>query len=226
MVRYWCVGIIMILLIFGPFFSVSATECLVVERFDPADQGKLPKGWKGRNDKETRKAQKIYRVVLEGDNAFLLAHSRGDAVQIGKKVEVDLGKFPYLTWRWKVERLCEGADERYKDTGDSPAAVYVVFPTWKKWKPKAIKYVWSASDLEIGFETQSPYSSATKIIVLQNKHSPLGRWVVERRNVAQDYKKFWGRKLKKVKLIGLMTDSDNTKKEAVAAYDDLVMLAE
>ncbi len=217
-----------LLLVAGGILSLMsghsiAAESFVVERFKPSDEGKFPTGWEGRNDKETRKAQAIYKVVVEGDNAYLVAHSRGDAVQIGKKVEVDLKKFPFLTWRWRVDQICQGADERYKATGDSPAAIYVVFPTWKVWKPRAIKYVWSASELEIGFETQSPYSSETKIIVLRNRNSPLGQWITERRNVLKDYRKFWGKKLKKVKLIGIMTDSDNTKKEAVAAYDDLVM---
>jgi len=213
---------IVVILWLSPAHS-TGVESFVVERFNSGDQDKFPSGWEGRNDKETRKAHKIYRVVVEEGNAYLLAHSKGDAVQIGKKVEVDLKKFPFLTWKWRVDKICQGGDERHKETGDSPAAIYVVFPTWKMWKPKAIKYVWSASELEIGFETQSPYSSDTKIIVLRNRHSPIGQWVSERRNVLEDYRKFWGRKLKKVKLIGIMTDSDNTKKEAIAAYDDLVM---
>jgi hypothetical protein len=202
---------------------VSASDILVIDRFNPADKGSLPAGWQGRNDAETEKAKKIYKVSVEGTNAYLSAESKGDAVQIGKKMEIDLMKYPVLKWRWKVIKLCKGGDERYKKTGDSAAAVYVVFPTWKMWKPKALKYVWSASELAKGYRTESPYSSDTKIVVLENRHSPLDTWVQEKVNVLSDYEKCWGKKLEEVKLIGLMSDSDNTASEAIAAYDDLEM---
>jgi hypothetical protein len=198
----------------------------VVDKFSAADKGRLPSGWKSRNSKLTEKAKSVYKVVVEKGNAYLFAHSKGEAIQLGKEVEINLSEFPILKWRWKVDKICEGADERYKKTGDSPAAIYVVFPTWKKWNPRAIKYVWSASDLPKGFVTKSPYASETKIIILENKNSPLGKWLEEKVDVRHDYRKFWGKKLKKIKLIGLMTDSDNTKKEAIASYDDIVMEGE
>jgi Protein of unknown function (DUF3047) len=200
-----------------------ASDILVIDRFNPADKGTLPTEWRARNDAETEKAQKIYKVSVEGTNAYLSADSKDDAIQIGKKVDVDLMKYPDLKWRWEVTKLCKGGDERYKKTGDSAAAVYVVFPTWKMWKPKALKYVWSASGLPKGYRTESPYSSDTKIIVLQNRHSPLGTWIQEKVNVLSDYEKYWGKKLTEVKLIGLMSDSDNTGSEAIAGYDDLEM---
>ncbi len=213
------------ILVFIFLFSLSSQllgESLVVERFSSKDVGKFPKGWRSKNHKMTEKAKKIYKVLVDGNNAYLYVHSKGDAIQIGKKVDIDIKQFPILTWKWRVDKLCNGADERYKKTGDSPAAIYVVFPTWKKWNPKAIKYVWSASALPIGFKTKSPYASNTKIIILRNRNSPLHKWVQERVNVLKDYQYFFGKKLKHVKLIGIMTDSDNTKKEAIASYDDII----
>ncbi len=216
----WVISLVVL-----PIVSLGA-GMLVVDKFNITDEGKLPAGWKSRNNDMTEKARSVYKVVVEKGNAYLLAHSRGEAIQLGKELEVDIEQFPILEWKWKVDKLCDGADERYKDTGDSPAAIYVVFPTWKKWNPRAIKYVWSASKLPKGFVTKSPYASETKIIILENKNSPTGEWIEERVNVRADYQKFWGKKLKKIKLIGLMTDSDNTKKEAIACYDDIVMKGE
>jgi hypothetical protein len=206
--------------------SASASDTFVIDRFDPADKGVLPSKWKARNDAETEKARNIYRVSVDGANAYLFAHSKGDAVQIGREVEIELKKYPFLKWRWKVTRPCKGGDERYKKTGDSGAAVYVVFSTWKMWKPKALKYVWSASGLAKGYRTESPYSSDTKIIVLQNRSSPLDRWLREEVNILSDYEKYWGKSLHGVKLIGVMSDSDNTGSEAIAGYDDLEMTSD
>ena len=214
------IGSLLFFLLFLPSL-VSASDILVIERFDPAEAGRLPSHWRARNDAETRKAKKIYMVKREGANGYLAAHSRGHAVQIGREVEMDLRRYPFLRWRWRVTRLCNGGDERYKKSGDSAAAVYVVFPTWKMWKPKALKYVWSATSLSKGYRTESPYSSDTKIIVLENRNSSLGSWIQEWVNILRDYEKYWGKNPKPVKLIGVMSDSDNTRSEAVADYDDL-----
>jgi len=215
--------LLLFLVVLGLTGLCFSGQQLVVDRFNKSDEGKLPEGWKSRNKDLTEKARAVYRVVVEEDNAYLSAHSKGEAIQLGKEVEIELKDFQVLKWRWRVNKVCDGGDERYKETGDSPAGIYVVFPTWKKWNPRAIKYVWSASDLPKGYVTKSPYASETKIIVLENKTSPLNQWIEEKVNVRDDYQKFWGKKLKKIKLIGLMTDSDNTKKEAIAAYDDIVM---
>ena len=215
------------IILFSFMFSATlaaASAPFVIDRFNITDRGKLPREWKARNDTETEKARKIYQVNVEGENAYLSATSRGNAVQIGKKVEIDIQEYPFLHWRWKVTKLCKGGDERYKNTGDSAAAIYVVFPTWKMWKPKALKYVWSASELKKGYRTESPYSSDTKIIILENRHSPLDKWIPEKVNVLSDYEKYWGKKIKKVKLIGILSDSDDTRSEAMAAYDDLEMV--
>ena len=214
-------AILLALVILIPSLSFSGE--LVVDRFSPKDAGKLPSGWEAVRKKQREEARKVYKVVVENGNAVLMAHSVKNSITIGKKFEVDLSKFPILRWRWKVEKLPEGADERFKETGDSAAGIYVYFPSgFRKWNPKAIKYVWSSTELPKGYVTKSPYASRTKIVILENRNSPIGRWVEEEVNVKLDYERFFGRKLKKAKGIGIMTDSDNTKSEAIAYYDDIV----
>jgi hypothetical protein len=110
--------------------------------------------------------------------------------------------------------------ERFKQTGDSAAAIYVIFKGLIR--PDNIKYVWSAS-LPLGARTESPYNSKTKIIVLRNQSSPLGEWVSECVNVYADYKKLFGREPKPVQAIGLMSDADNTKSRAIAHYKGIMI---
>ena len=217
-------AILLALVILIPSLSFSGE--LVVDRFDAKDAGKFPSGWEAVRKKQREEARKVYKVVVEDGNAVLMAHSIKNSITIGKKFEVDLSKFPILRWRWKVEKLPEGADERFKETGDSAAAIYVYFPSgFRKWNPKAIKYVWSATELPKGYVTKSPYAGRTKIVILENKNSPIGKWVEEEVNVKLDYERFFGKKLKKAKGIGIMTDSDNTKSEAIAYYDDIVFVS-
>ncbi len=215
--------LVLLFLVAGIVFSSEIVK--VVDRFSVKDEGRFPSGWGAVRGKYKRKAKDVYKVKVEDGNAFLCAHSKGDAIAIGKKFEVDISRFPILRWRWKVDKLPQGADERFKETGDSAAGIYVYFPSgFRKWNPKAIKYVWSSTELPRGFSLSSPYASRTKIIILENKHSPVGEWVEEQVNIKTDYERFFGEKLKKVKGIGIMTDSDNTKSEASACYDDIVFV--
>lgn len=181
-----------------------------VEDFSAFTPGTFPEGWKSRGGDGTE----VYRVRSNGE-AYLEARAINSAVAIGKKFEYDLKEYPFLIWQWRVLGLPQGGDERYKETGDSAAAVYVIFEG--RFRPDNIKYVWSAS-LPAETTTESPYSSKTKIVVLRNQSLPLGTWVSERVNVYADYKRLFGKEPKKVQAIGLMSDSDNTNSTAIAHY--------
>ncbi|UCE33154.1 MAG: DUF3047 domain-containing protein [Deltaproteobacteria bacterium] len=181
-----------------------------VEDFSSFEEGSFPEGWKSRGGE----GSEVYRVRSDHE-PYLEANAKQSAVTIAKKFEYDLTEYPYLSWQWRVIELPKGGDERYKKTGDSAAAIYVIFEG--RLRPKSIKYVWSAS-LSRGTTTESPYNSKTKIVVMQNQSSPMGEWVSERVNVYADYQRLFGGETESVQAIGLMSDSDNTQSTAVAHY--------
>ena len=137
---------------------------------------------------------------------------------MAKEFEYEFKAYPYLRWSWRAVALPEGANEERKETGDSGAAVYVVFPG--RFRPDNIKYVWSSS-LPEGTATESPYNSKTKIVVLRNRSTPLGKWVSEEVNVYEDYKRLIGGEPDEVQAIAIMSDSNNTESKAIAHYDDI-----
>ncbi|MDY6855355.1 MAG: DUF3047 domain-containing protein [Thermodesulfobacteriota bacterium] len=198
---------------FTGFKESESQPRIQVEDFSLFDVGTFPKGWKVRGGD----GKKVYAVRLDVSSCegYLEAKATKCAVSIAKKFESNLQKYPLLTWQWRVIEPPEGGDERYKQTGDSAAGIYVIFKG--SFRPKNIKYVWSAS-LPIGTTLESPYNNKTKIVVLRNQSSPLNTWVCEKVNVYEDFKKLFGEKPECIKAIGLMTDSDNTESTAVAHY--------
>jgi hypothetical protein len=181
-----------------------------VEDFSTFNAGTFPEGWKARGGD----GSKVYRVKANHES-YLEAKAIRSAVTIAKEFQYDLKDYPFLSWQWRVLELPRGGDERYKKTGDSAAAIYVIFPGLLR--PDNLKYVWSPT-LPIATTTESPYSSKTKIVVLRNQSSPLGTWVSEKVNVYEDYKRLFGRDPEHVQAIGLMSDSDNTESRAEAHY--------
>lgn len=186
-----------------------------VEDFSSFKDGSFPEGWKSRGGDGST----VYRVRWNRE-AFLEANAVSSAVTIAKKFTYELKQYPYLKWRWRVLELPKGGDERFKETGDSAAGIYVIFEGLLN--PENIKYVWSAS-LPLGTTTKSPYKSETKIVVLRNQQSPLGEWVTETVNVYADYERLFEGEPKRVQAIGLMSDSDNTCSKAVAHYKGIVV---
>jgi hypothetical protein len=189
-----------------------------VEDFSSLEEGSFPEGWKSRGGE----GSEVYRVRSDQE-PYLEANAKESAVTIAKKFEYDLTEYPYLSWQWRAIELPRGGDERYKKTGDSAAAIYVIFEG--RFRPKSIKYVWSAS-LPKGTTTESPYNSKTKVVVMRNQSSPMGGWVSERVNVYADYQRLFGGETESVQAIGLMSDSDNTQSTAVAHYKAIMISKE
>ena len=52
------------------------------------------------------------------------------------------------------------------------------------------------------------------------EHTP-GQWFSERRNIAEDFHRFYGNKVKEVDLLVIMSDTDNTGLSASASYGDI-----
>jgi hypothetical protein len=189
-----------------------------VEDFSSLEEGSFPEGWKSRGGE----GSEVYRVRSDQE-PYLEANAKESAVTIAKKFEYDLTEYPYLSWQWRAIELPRGGDERYKKTGDSAAAIYVIFEG--RFRPKSIKYVWSAS-LSMGTITESPYNSKTKIVVMRNQSSPMDEWVSETVNVYADYQRLFGDEIESVQAIGLMSDSDNTQSTAVAHYKAIMISKE
>jgi hypothetical protein len=186
-----------------------------VEDFSSFRDGTFPHGWKSRGGE----GSEVYRI-RSNKETYLEANAINSAVAIAKEFKYDPKEYPLLRWQWRVLEVPQGGDERFKKTGDSAAAIYVIFQGL--FRPDNLKYVWSAS-LPLGTTTESPFSSTTRIVVLRNQFSPLGEWVSERVNVYADYKRLFDREPNPVQAIGLMSDSDNTGSKAVAHYRRIVI---
>ncbi len=133
----------------------------------------------------------------------------------------DAGRYPWLSWRWRVDQLVHGEDLAHKSGADASARVYVYFDTSTlPWQKRNLDYVWSATQ-PVGAVLPSPYSSHSKAIVVESGPAHLGAWQSMARNVEADYRRCFGQDPPDVVAIGLMADTDNTHSDAVAFFDDL-----
>src|SRR3546814_20001910 len=76
-----------------------------------------------------------------------------------------------------------------------------------------LAYVWTSSQLPEDAVVDSPYHPGTvRSIVLRSGGEHLGRWVEERRNVLDDFRKAFGREPPDaVEVVALFTDHHQTR---------------
>lgn len=159
-------------------------------------------------------------VEIDGRRA-VKAVSDASASGYYRRITVDLNQAPVLRWSWRVENTYGQVDETLKAGDDSPARVFVLssHPLFF-WRTRALAYVWSNAQ-PAGSDWPSAYTSSERVIAVRSGQEGLGEWHQERRNVRDDFKRYFGKEVRYVDAVAFMTDSDNTGRRAVAYYGDI-----
>ena len=165
------------------------------------------------------------RVGIEG-RTVLRATSRGTASGLFRKRRIDLEKTPILEWTWRVEGTLGDIDERTREGDDYSARVYVIRsdPVFF-WRTRAVNYVW-ASTRTVGETWPNAYTDGARHIAVQSGDAFAGQWVEERRNVRADFRTLFGKDVRYVDAVAIMSDTDNTGNAALAYYGDITFTSE
>lgn len=204
---------------------------LLLPLFLAAADAKIPVGEFSRGDltgweEELFAGQTEYKIVTLDGRTALYAHSEGTASGLFKEVHVNLTKTPVLRWRWKVANVLEGVDEQSKPGDDYPARIYVVFSGGLFfWRTRAINYVWS-NNQPPGSHWPNAFTGNAMMLAVESGPDKVGKWVEERRNVAEDYRLLFDSEPGKVDAVAIMSDSDNSGQSATAWYGDITFTAE
>lgn len=105
---------------------------------------------------------------------------------------VDLNKYPVMRWKWRAITLPKGADGRDPKKDDQAMVIYIGAKSFLK--NKSISYRWE-TETPLGVTGKASYGGGLVQVwyeVLQNKENHVGEWVVEERNVRDDFKKVYG----------------------------------
>jgi hypothetical protein len=160
-------------------------------------------------------------ITLEKENNTPVLHliSEKSSFGITKNIDVDIKEYPYLNFKWKVLELPKNGDFRKKETDDQAAQIYVAFGTFKL-TAKIVGYLWenNAPQFTTGV---SPAWSKTRLIVLQSGPENIGKWVHEKRNIYNDYRKLFEEDPSSAKLISLYINSQHTESRAESYFGEI-----
>jgi len=211
--------VVVMALIWPICLFITAGTCMGERKIllDDYKQGLSPK-WK----KESFQGETQYTVVTDRGQPCIRAHSVNSASGLLYEIRYEVKDYPLLEWSWKIKDILDKGDATVKEGDDYAARVYVVFPSWAFWRTRAVNYIW-ANKLPQGKAVPNPFTSNAVMIAVQSGRRNAGTWIRERRNVYEDFFRFFGKKPPEAGAIAIMTDSDNTHSQATAWYGPITI---
>lgn len=193
--------------------AAAQGEEVRVGRFSAGDlQGWEARKFSGATD---------YRIATQDGKPVLTARTSASASGLFRKIRIDLTRTPFINFSWKVSGIYQGIDENTKAGDDFPARVYVVRERGVMgMNTIALNYVWSSTRPR-GAIWASPFTSQVKLIALDSGPQKAGPWSQHKRNVREDLRRAFGEDVTEIDAVALMSDSDNFKGAAEAAYGDI-----
>jgi hypothetical protein len=192
----------------------AAENRLVIADFTTgADEKGVPQGWQIKE----KSGKADFAVVKDGDLNAVRFRSANTSFSLQKEVNVNLKKFPVLTWKWKVTKLPVKGDFRRSKTDDQAAQLFLAFS-----KTKAIVYIWDTTTPQgtMG-DAAGPFFMSIKVVVVRSGATDMGKWLTEARNVYDDYKKLFGEEPMEVAGVRLQINSQHTMTSAESYFADV-----
>tara|TARA_B100000214_G_C23886080_1_gene589524 strand:+ start:247 stop:900 length:654 start_codon:yes stop_codon:yes gene_type:complete len=172
------------------------------------------------------KANTSYTVGRNDKGNYLRAEANSAASGLGKEIKINLDQTPFINITWKVEKDLSGINEQSKKGHDFAARVFVIKKTGATpLSNRAINYVFS-SNLNINHNNPSPYTKKSIDFVLSTTKENLNEWVTVKANVKKHFKQLHNLDVNELNGIAIMSDTDNSKRKAIAYYQNIYFSSE
>ena len=200
-----------------------AADQVVVEDWSQAPAGTkaIPPGWKGQ---QWGSPAYDFTIVEDGGKKVLHLKSKEEGSTISKEIKgkVNLKDTPVLEWSWKMVTLPKGGNSCVKSADDQAGQVFVTWPRFpEQVRSRIIGYVWD-STRPVGTMCKSEKTGMVTYVVVRSGPAEVGKWLTERRNVAEDFKKIYGEEPENPGAVSVSIDSNDTHSSAESFMGPLV----
>jgi hypothetical protein len=156
-----------------------------------------------------------WKVVSDSGEQVVRLRTESSSFALDKSITVDLKRTPYLEWEWKGTALPTGGNFASPEADDQAGQLLVVFPKTFFERRKVLAYIWdpTAPKGTIG-SAAGPIYLNVKAIVVESGSSQIGKWLLEKRNVVEDFRAVFGVTPEQAVAIRIQINSQHTKSDA------------
>jgi hypothetical protein len=179
----------------------------------------------------------LFLPQRQDGRSALKAHANASASMLRRKLRIEPEALGTLRFSWLVESLIPNADMSVRDTDDAPVRIVLAFDgdrskfsarnamlselahaiTGEPMPYATLIYSWCHTR-ENGQTIVNPRTDRVRTLVVETGDKGLGQWKDYERDVRADYLAAFGELPGALVAIGVMTDADNTRSQAVAWY--------
>ena len=203
------------LIVFLMSGHVSSQEKIIVFNFNKNELSKLKS--------HSIKKKTDYTILIDENGSGLLkAEAEGQASGLGKEIKVNLKKTPYLNITWKIEKGLTGIKEDTKKGHDFAAGVSVIKEVGAlPWQKNAMNYVFSSNKKTNTWWTGPYRKQIIDYVASSLVDQKINTWVTVKINVREHFQNYLNMDVNEIDGVAVMTDTDNTKKKAIAYYKNI-----
>ena len=203
--------------------SLALAADVVIEDWSQAPAGHkgIPPGW---NKQQWGSPAYDFTIVEDGGKKVLHLKSKEEGSTISKEIKgkVNLKDTPILEWSWKMVTLPKGGNSCVKSADDQAGQVFVTWPRFpEQVRSRIIGYVWE-STRPVGTVCKSEKTGMVTYVVVRSGPPELGKWLTERRNVVEDFKKIYDEQPDNPGALSVSIDSNDTRSSAESFMGALI----
>ena len=195
---------ILIMMLFITSNAAAGTvESFIASKLNPDNS---PAEWKLKVVSGTAKVVKIN----DGTTPALCLDSTDASFSIQRNIDLDINKYPFVTWRWRANALPPKGDMRKSGTDDQAAQVVVAFGG-----KYAVDYIWDTNaPIDTVGDYYVPFVVTAKILVVANKQNKLEEWMEVTRDLKSDYRRLFGKDPGNISGVRFQVNSQHTESHA------------
>jgi len=168
-----------------------------------------------------------WKVVDDAGEQVIKLRTESSSFALEKSITVDLKRTPYLEWEWKVTVLPTGGNVASPEADDQAAQLLVVFHKTFFERRKVITYIWDPTAPKGTIAAGAgPIYLNVKAIVVESGYRQLDKWLIQKRNVLEDFRAVFGVTPERVVAIRLQINSQHTKSDAEAFWKTIRFTSE
>lgn len=182
------------------------------------------------------------KFELIDDNGMTIAHaiSENSSSVMMENVDIDPRQTPLLRWRWKAPRLVPGANSTSRRTEDAPVRLIIAFDGDKDKLSFGDQMTFAETRALLGIDPpyatleytwgdgapkesiiENGWNKRIRLLLAQSGAERLGEWVMETRNIVEDFRRAFGEEPGRILSIGIHCDSDATETKSEGFFGDI-----
>lgn len=207
--------------VFSSLSSLSAAEkkSIRIDFRKARQDGKAVTGWTYKGKFGTSDA--VFSIqTVDGVKVLRMTSKQATGSLLYDISKIDLKKYPFMSWKWRVDRLPANADGVNPDKDDQAIGIYIGSGSMFSQESLALRWETKTPKGKTGFVKYGMGAVKVHWRCVRNEKDGLKRWYVDECNIYEELKKIFGGKIPDEKMaITISANSQYTETDSDACLE-------